>query len=93
MQKPIAKKEQTVLRKICRMACVLLILFCSCSSSKHNYKKRHRAAPCDCPKFNYAPQNEFGRDVTYCISITPFGIPILNSQFSIFNSPFSILNS
>ena len=70
MKKPILVKKQAVIRKICRMACVLLILLCSCSSSKHGYQKRRKPAPCDCPKFNYAPQTE----------------PILHSPFLILHS-------
>jgi len=49
--------ENKMNRAISFMICVLLILLCSCNSSKHAYKHRRKPAPCDCPKFNYAPQN------------------------------------
>jgi len=47
-----------IIRKACWVACVLLIVLSSCSSSKNPYKKRRKMAPCDCPKFNYVPQND-----------------------------------
>ena len=55
------KNKMNLLHIICktgRMICVLLILLCSCNSSKHTYKKRQKAAPCNCPKFNYVPQDD-----------------------------------
>ena len=46
-----------VFRKISFFACVLLMVLCSCNSSKHASQKRRKKAPCDCPKFNFVPQN------------------------------------
>ena len=89
MQKPILIKEQTVIRKLCRMACIFLILLCSCNSSKHASQKRRKMAPCDCPKFNYVPQNDFesgqGTRMTQITRISADINLILNShsQFSI----------
>ena len=48
----------SVLRKISFIACAFLVLFCSCNSSKQASKKRRKQAPCDCPKFNFVPQND-----------------------------------
>ena len=45
-------------RKISFFACVLLMFFCSCNSSKHASQKRRKKAPCDCPKFNFVPRND-----------------------------------
>jgi hypothetical protein len=47
-----------IFRKTGWIVCVGLMLLCSCSSSKNPYKKRRKPAPCDCPKFNHAPQND-----------------------------------
>ena len=54
------------------MVCVVLTVLCSCNSSKHPYKKRRKPAPCDCPKFNYAPQPDFGKDAVYQVKIQRF---------------------
>ena len=51
-------KTQPRFRTIGFIVCVLLIALCSCNSSKHAYKKRRKPAPCDCPKFNYAPPTD-----------------------------------
>ena len=50
------------------IVCLVLMTLCSCNSSKNTYKKRHKPAPCDCPKFNYVPQNNFSRDVVCRVS-------------------------
>jgi len=50
------------------MVCVFLMVLCSCNSPKQTYKKRHKPAPCDCPKFNYVPQNDLSRDVACRLS-------------------------
>ena len=51
-------KIMRIFRKTGWMLCLVFIMLCSCSSSKHPYKKRYKMAPCDCPKFNYVPKNE-----------------------------------
>ena len=48
----------SVFRKISFIACALLIVLCSCDSSKQASKKRRKQAPCDCPKFNFVPRND-----------------------------------
>jgi len=54
-----------IFRKTGWIVCVTLMVLCSCTSSKHTYKKRRKPAPCDCPKFNYVPQNNFNKDVAF----------------------------
>ena len=54
-------------RKTGWIVCVLMVLLCSCSSSKNTYKKRNKPAPCNCPKFNYVPQNDKGTYANICI--------------------------
>ena len=46
------------MNRISFIACVLLIILCSCNSSKQASKKRRKQAPCDCPKFNYVPPSD-----------------------------------
>ena len=48
----------SVFRKISFIACALLVVLCSCNSSKQASKKRRKQAPCDCPKFNFVPRND-----------------------------------
>ena len=48
----------SISRKISFIACALLIVLCSCNSSKHASQKRRKQAPCDCPKFNFVPRND-----------------------------------
>jgi len=60
------------IRKICWMVGVLMVVLCSCSSSKQTYKKRRKMAPCNCPVFTFTPQTD--------------GDFTLNSSFSIHNS-------
>jgi hypothetical protein len=59
------------MRCVCRLAFAVLILLCSCSSSKNPYKKRRKMAPCDCPKFTHVPQieHDVNEDKTFVFNI------------------------
>jgi hypothetical protein len=46
-----------IIRKAGWLVCILLFVLCSCNISKNSYKKRHKAKPCDCPKFVEAPRH------------------------------------
>ena len=70
-----------IVRKISWMACILLVVLCSCNNSKYAYKKRRKPAPCDCPKFNYVPQNDPDRDVVHHIVAYPFVPPFSTLNF------------
>ena len=61
-------KKMNKIRKTGWIICLVLFVLCSCNSAKHASKKRRKMAPCDCPKFNYVPQNDFGKDVAYYVA-------------------------
>ena len=64
--KIIHRKMTRIFRKTGVIVCILLLVLCSCNSSKHASKKRRKIAPCDCPRFNYVPQaDDAGRTYTF----------------------------